>query len=228
MGPSRRRILPGASTCRRSDACAEMGVDDRQAASLLAALAPLARTMVGLALLSGLRRGELFALRWKDIDEQARLLTVREAVYDGFFGTPKTEAGLGRFRCRGGRGELMVEWKAQRRNGAGRAGVRARGGHTDLAEQRAAPVDLSGVQAAGAAARDVADVPADLFVVVARQRRTRQGRRAADGTRQRRHDVERVHAGARRSVRDAVEKVAGELFTIVHKTEQAETGNGGN
>jgi LytTr DNA-binding domain len=28
----------------------------------------------------------------KDIDEQARLLTVREAVYDGIFATPKTEA----------------------------------------------------------------------------------------------------------------------------------------
>jgi integrase len=34
--------------------------------------------MVGLAILSGLRRGELFALRQRNIDEQARLLTVRE------------------------------------------------------------------------------------------------------------------------------------------------------
>ena len=50
--------------------------------------------MVGLAMLSGLRRGELFALRWKDIDDDARMLTVREAVYDGKFGTPKTEAGI--------------------------------------------------------------------------------------------------------------------------------------
>ena len=49
--------------------------------------------MVGLALLSGLRRGELFALRWKDIDTTGKRLTVREAVYDGKFGTPKTEAG---------------------------------------------------------------------------------------------------------------------------------------
>ncbi len=49
--------------------------------------------MVGLAILSGLRRGELFALRWRDIDEQKQLLTVREAVYDGTFSTPKTEAG---------------------------------------------------------------------------------------------------------------------------------------
>jgi integrase len=37
-----------------------------QAAALLDALPPLARTMVGLALLSGLRRGELFALRWRE------------------------------------------------------------------------------------------------------------------------------------------------------------------
>jgi integrase len=50
--------------------------------------------MVGLAILSGLRRGELFALRWQDIDEASRVLTVREAVYDGAFDTPKTEAGL--------------------------------------------------------------------------------------------------------------------------------------
>jgi integrase len=65
-----------------------------QAAALLEALPPLSRAMAGLAILSGLRRGELFALRWQDIEQEARVLTVREAVYDGTFGTPKTEAGL--------------------------------------------------------------------------------------------------------------------------------------
>jgi integrase len=65
-----------------------------QAAALLEALPPLSQAMGGLAILSGLRRGELFALRWQDIDQEARVLTVREAVYDGTFGTPKTEAGL--------------------------------------------------------------------------------------------------------------------------------------
>ena len=61
---------------------------------MLEALPPLARTMVGLALLSGLRRGELFALRWSNFDEQARCLTVCEAVYEGTFSSPKAAAGV--------------------------------------------------------------------------------------------------------------------------------------
>jgi integrase len=72
----------------------------------------LPRTMVGLAILSGLRRGELFALRWRDIDEQARLLTVREAVYDGVFSTPKTEAGARQIPLSESALTLIVEWKA--------------------------------------------------------------------------------------------------------------------
>jgi integrase len=51
-----------------------------QAAALLVALPPLARTMVGVALLTGLRRGELFALRWKAVDLSDAHLTVQVAV----------------------------------------------------------------------------------------------------------------------------------------------------
>jgi integrase len=61
---------------------------------LLDALPLLPQTMAGLAMLSGLRRGELFALRWRDLDEEAGCLMVREAVYEGTFDTPKTEAGV--------------------------------------------------------------------------------------------------------------------------------------
>jgi integrase len=54
-------------------------------ATALAAQSPwlLPRALVGLALLTGLRRGELFALRWWDIDEPNRSLQVRAAVYEG-------------------------------------------------------------------------------------------------------------------------------------------------
>ena len=83
-----------------------------QAAQLLAAMPMLPRTMVGLAILTGLRRGELFALRWKDIDEQARLLTVREAVYHGVFSTPKTKAGARRIPLSDTTLTLIAEWKA--------------------------------------------------------------------------------------------------------------------
>lgn len=82
-----------------------------QAATLLEALALLPRTMVGLAVVSGLRRGELFALRWKDIDEQAGLLTVREAVYDGVFSTPKTAAGIRQIPLSATALQLVADWR---------------------------------------------------------------------------------------------------------------------
>ena len=67
--------------------------------------------MVGLAILSGLRRGELFALRWQDIDEESRVLTVREAVYDSTFDTPKTEAGLRQIPLSEAALRFIGEWK---------------------------------------------------------------------------------------------------------------------
>jgi hypothetical protein len=59
-----------------------------QATQLLDMLPPLGRTMAGLAMLSGLRRAKLFALRWRHLDEEGRMLIVREAVYEGCFDTP--------------------------------------------------------------------------------------------------------------------------------------------
>jgi integrase len=67
--------------------------------------------MVGLAVLTGLRRGELFALRWRNIDEEAKVLTVREAVYDGTFDTPKTEAGSRQLPLSDSALRLIGEWK---------------------------------------------------------------------------------------------------------------------
>jgi integrase len=81
-----------------------------QASALIEALPSMPKTMVGVALLSGLRRGELFALRWRDLDEQRQCLIVREAVYEGRFGTPKTAAGVRQIPLSEAAMNLIVEW----------------------------------------------------------------------------------------------------------------------
>jgi integrase len=89
-----------------------------QAAQFLQALPPLGRTMAGLAMLSGLRRGELFALRWRDVNESARCLTVREAVYEGTFDTPKTEAGVRQIPLSDTATRLLADWRGRAKDAA--------------------------------------------------------------------------------------------------------------
>lgn len=50
-----------------------------------------ARSIATLLVLTGLRIGELLALRWKCVDFSARTLRVAETVYDGHFDTPKSQ-----------------------------------------------------------------------------------------------------------------------------------------
>jgi integrase len=52
------------------------------------------KSMVLIATLTGLRRGELFALRWGVLDFERKLIRVRESVYEGHFGTPKTRSSI--------------------------------------------------------------------------------------------------------------------------------------
>jgi len=49
------------------------------------------RTMVSLIAATGLRIGELLALRWNALDLDAGTLTVRESVFEGEFQSPKTQ-----------------------------------------------------------------------------------------------------------------------------------------
>jgi integrase len=63
-----------------------------QVIKLLAELPELYRSMVILAVLTGIRRGELFALRWGALDLEKGVLQVRESVYKGHFSTPKTQS----------------------------------------------------------------------------------------------------------------------------------------
>jgi len=58
---------------------------------LLAALQEPARTMVLVGVLTGLRIGEILALRWRDVDFRSGELRVEQASYRGLIGTPKTK-----------------------------------------------------------------------------------------------------------------------------------------
>jgi integrase len=49
------------------------------------------RTMVLVAILTGLRVGEILGLRWRDVNLQRGELRVEQAVYRGCVGTPKTK-----------------------------------------------------------------------------------------------------------------------------------------
>ena len=52
------------------------------------------RSFTLLLVLTGLRVGELLALRWGSVDLKTRLLPVVETVYDGHFDKPKTKRGM--------------------------------------------------------------------------------------------------------------------------------------
>jgi len=67
----------------------------QQVSRLLGELTEPVRTIVLLLVTAGIRIGELFALRWRHIDFEHRILQIREAVYDGHFGTPKTASSVG-------------------------------------------------------------------------------------------------------------------------------------
>jgi integrase len=84
-----------------------------QATALLSELPPLAQTMAGVAMLTGLRRGELFALRWQAVNLAEAHLTVQEAVCEGAFGTPKTDAGIRRVPLSEPVVTLLVKWRAR-------------------------------------------------------------------------------------------------------------------
>ena len=64
----------------------------QQVGALLSELGEPNRTMVLLAVLSGLRRGEIFGLRWKYVDFADGSILVAESSYEGHSSPPKTRA----------------------------------------------------------------------------------------------------------------------------------------
>jgi len=58
---------------------------------LIEKLAEASRTIAAAIAMTGLRIGELLALRWPDVDLQSGFLSVRQTVYEGHFDEPKTK-----------------------------------------------------------------------------------------------------------------------------------------
>ena len=171
---------------------------------------------------SGLRRGEIFALRWKDIDEHARVLTVREAVYDGTFSTPKTAAGSRQMPLSETALRLVMEWKTRATDTAPDALVFATRLGTSLSPNNVlrrsifpACQQLGLPHATWLTFRRTYSswshdkgVPGKVIAQL-------MGHANVDTTL---NVYTQVLDG---SVREAVEKIGGELFTIVHRPDKA-------
>ncbi|HEV2304727.1 MAG TPA: site-specific integrase [Candidatus Acidoferrales bacterium] len=61
---------------------------------LTTALSEPAKSIALLLVLSGLRIGELLALRWKNVNLDGQVLCVTQTVYDGHFDRPKTKRSV--------------------------------------------------------------------------------------------------------------------------------------
>jgi integrase len=92
--------------------------DPAEATALIEALRPAERALWALALYSGLRRGELWALRWEDVDLEAGVIHVRRGwdVHEGEI-EPKSGAGIRRVPIASVLRSFLLEQKL--RNGGG-------------------------------------------------------------------------------------------------------------
>ena len=111
-------------------------LDDDRAVELLRMLAKEEsmsfRSAVMLALLCGLRLGEVCALRWQDVDMDAGTIHVRQGVsyapgYGNYFDTPKSEDGDRIIALPDGMMDMLRETKAQQDDTARTLGDRWRG-----------------------------------------------------------------------------------------------------
>jgi integrase len=65
-----------------------------QLATLLQALEEPVRMLAITVAMTGLRIGEVLALRWKNVDFEKSLIRVREAVYEGNLSSPKSKSSI--------------------------------------------------------------------------------------------------------------------------------------
>jgi integrase len=63
---------------------------------LLNALPEPSRSLAQLLVLTGMRIGELLALRWRNVDLKQNVIRVTRTVYEGHFDEPKSQRRGGR------------------------------------------------------------------------------------------------------------------------------------
>jgi integrase len=85
--PVRKTRLP-----RRGPRTERQVLSPEQLQLLLETLPEPSSSLVWLLVLTGLRIGELLALRWQDVDLSAGVLRVRRTLYEGHFDEPKTRS----------------------------------------------------------------------------------------------------------------------------------------
>ena len=78
---------------RRHYSVPKQALSPNQVRNLTGKLKEPVRSITLLLVLTGLRIGELLALRWGNVDLDARMVRVAETVYDGHFDVPKTKRG---------------------------------------------------------------------------------------------------------------------------------------
>ena len=80
---------------------------------LLASLRFRERTLVLLAVTTGLRRSELFALKWKDVDFQTKQIYVTRSIVQNVIGICKTESSQKPVPAYDDLIEVLREWQGQ-------------------------------------------------------------------------------------------------------------------
>jgi integrase len=78
--------------------------------NLLASLSLRERTLVSLAVTTGLRRSELFALKWKDVDFQGKQIHVTRSIVHNVIGVCKTESSQKPVPINEGLINILREW----------------------------------------------------------------------------------------------------------------------
>ena len=77
----------------------EIALEPVEVAAILSELRDPVQTLILLAAVTGLRRGELFGLKWEDVDFELEEIRIVRSVVDQVEGPPKTQLRDGQYQC---------------------------------------------------------------------------------------------------------------------------------